>query len=212
MKTILILPTLALLGLATAGTAWSSTPEREDGPVRAEWNVDASHTEVNFSVRHFFTPVSGSFHEFDISLDFDPVNVERSQVKVIIEVASIDTRNERRDNHLRSGDFFDVENFPRMTFESASVHRAGPDRMVVTGNLTIKDVTREIDLPITLLGIKDLPPQMQEMFGGITQVASFTADTEVDRRDFGVGVGTWAETAVVGAEVQISIALEANRK
>ena len=156
--------------------------------------------------------MSGSFHDFDISLDFDSENVERSQVKVIIEVASIDTRNERRDNHLRSGDFFDVENFPRMTFESTSVRRAGPDRMVVTGNLTIKGVTREIDLPITLLGIKNLPPQMQEMFGGITQVASFTADTEVDRRDFGVGVGTWAETAVVGAEVQISIALEANRK
>ncbi len=212
MKRVLILPTLALATLATTGSALGSAPPVRSGLEPEAWNVDASHTEINFSVRHFFTPVSGSFHSFDVSLDFDAENPEASRVRVTIDVASIDTRNERRDAHLRSGDFFDAERYPQMTFESTSVRRVAPDRLLARGQLTIKDTTREVELPISLLGVKDLPTPMQEMFGGITQVASFTAEAQVDRREFGVGVGNWAETAVVGSEVSISIALEANRK
>ncbi len=212
MRNAIALPALTILSLMAMGAAGPDTGEARPVAQPAPWNVDASHTEITFSVRHFFTPVSGSFRSFDIALDFDGENPENSHVKVTIEVASIDTRNERRDNHLRSGDFFEADRYPHMTFESTSVRRVSENRLVATGNLTIKDTTREIELPITLLGVMELPAQMQEMMGGIKEVASFTADTRIDRRDFGVGVGNWAETAVVGAEVSIAIALEANRR
>lgn len=192
-------------GIGTADEAIKAAP-----PV--QWNVDASHSEVVFSVRHFFTPVSGSFHSFEVTLDFDAENPANSKVRAVIDVASIDTRNERRDAHLRSPDFFDAEKYPRMTFESTSVRVVGPGQLMVRGNLTIKSTTREIELPVTIQGIKDLPPDLQQMFGGIKQVASFTAQTRIDRRDFGVGVGSWAETIVVGGDVNISISIEANRR
>lgn len=212
----LVVPGLAAFG----GNPSKGTPPSTAGLVGeavrpaapVEWNVDASHSEVVFSVRHFFTPVSGSFHKFDVTLDFDAENPANSKVRATIDVASIDTRNDRRDAHLRSPDFFDAEKYPQITFESTSVRVVGPNQLVVRGNLTIKSTTREVELPVTIQGIKDLPPDLQQMFGGIKQVASFTAQTRIDRRDFGVGVGNWAETIVVGADVDISISIEANRR
>lgn len=176
------------------------------------WNVDQPHTEINFSVKHFFTPVTGTFSDYDIDLRFDPDNLENSSVSVSIEVASVDTNNERRDNHLRSGDFFNAEKYPRMTFQSTSVRQVGPNQFVAVGDLTIKETSKRIELPITLLGVKDIPEgPMREMLGGVSQVASFTAGTTIDRREFEVGVANWAQTLIVGGDVEISIALEANR-
>jgi polyisoprenoid-binding protein YceI len=212
MNKVLALPALALGSLLLMG-ATQGGPNGEESPSEAmPWNVDASHTEVNFSVRHFFTPVSGTFGDFQIDLTFDPEAPENSSVMVSIDVASVDTKNERRDNHLRSPDFFDAETYPRMTFQSTSVRQVGPDQFVASGTLTIKDTTQEIELPITLLGIKDIPAEMQEMLGGVTQVAGFQAEMMLDRREFGVGVANWAQTVIVGGEVEISIALEANRR
>lgn len=213
-----ILPVVLALVMLPALAAADSI--RETGPVATEdppeatvWNVDASHTEINFSVKHFFTPVTGTFKSHEIDLVFDPENLENSSVTVAIDVASIDTRNERRDNHLRSADFFNADEHPRMLFESRTVEQVGPDRFVARGDLTIKDTTKEIELPITLLGVKDIPEgSMREMLGGVTQVASFQATTQLDRREFQVGVANWAQTVIVGGEVDVTIALEANRK
>jgi polyisoprenoid-binding protein YceI len=212
MKRTLILPTLALVSLFTMG-AGNGAPEGEekDRELR-RWNVDAPHTEINFSVKHFFTPVTGTFRDFEIEFMFDAEAPENSSVKVSIDVASIDTKNERRDNHLRSGDFFDAERFPRMTFESTSVRKEGSNQLVATGDLTIKETTREVELAIEILGVRDLPPEMQEMMGGITRVAGFEASSTIDRRAFEVGVANWAQTVIVGGEVEISIALEANHQ
>ncbi len=205
---------LALMTVA----AYTGDPVRggaEVGPkATAEalaWNVDAPHTEVNFSVKHDFTPVTGTFDEYEIDLRFDAENPENSSVRVSIEVASVNTGNERRDNHLRSGDFFGAESYPRMTFVSTSVRQTGPDQLVALGDLTIKGVTKQIELPITLLGVMDVPGEMQEMLGGVQRIASFTADTKLNRKDFGVGVGSWAATMVVGGEVTVGITVEANR-
>ncbi|UCC85001.1 MAG: YceI family protein [Gemmatimonadota bacterium] len=176
------------------------------------WNVDAPHTEINFSVRHFFTPVSGRFEDFEIDLAFDPESPERSSVEVRIAVPSINTSNEKRDNHLRSGDWFEAESYPYITFKSSSVTQTAADRLLARGELTIKDVTQEVELPITLLGVQDIPEQMREMLGGVTQVASFQAETKLDRRDYGVGTGNWAMTAVVGADVGVEIIVEAKQK
>jgi polyisoprenoid-binding protein YceI len=181
-------------------------------PAAEPWNVDAPHTEINFSVRHFFTPVSGRFEDFEIDLAFDPESPEQSSVEVRIAVASINTGNEKRDNHLRSGDWFEAESYPYITFKSNSVTGTAAGQLLARGDLTIKDVTQEVELPITLLGVKDIPEQMREMLGGVTQVASFQAETELDRRDYGVGTGNWAMTAVVGADVEVEIIVEANQK
>ena len=197
------LKTLALT--LVAGTAVAATP----APLN--WNVDASHTEVTFEVRHFFTPVTGKFDDFAVDLFFDPASPETARVSATIQVASVDTNNERRDGHLRTPDFFDAETFPTITFTSTSVRRGeGENEFVATGDLTIKDVTKTIELPIRLLGVADVPAEMQEAIGS-AQVASFEADLLIDRRDFDVGTGSWAETAIVGKDVEIKIVLEAGR-
>lgn len=211
-KKALTLPALALMSLFTmAGTREAPEKERDIRQVR-EWTVDGSHTEINFSVKHFFTPVTGTFDSFEIQLMYDAQAPENSTVNVRIDVASVDTDNERRDNHLRSTDFFDAETYPFITFESTSVQALGSNRLLARGNLTIKETTQEVELAIDLLGIMDLPPEMSEMMRGITQVASFTATTRIDRRDFQVGVANWAQTVIVGGDVDISIGLEANHR
>lgn len=204
MRNLLALPGVAVVGLMALGE-----PFADSRP--SDWSVDARHTEVNFSVRHFFTPVTGSFGDFEIDLEFDPEYPERSSVLVRIAVASVDTGNEKRDNHLRSADWFDAEKFAYMTFESTSVRRVAEDRFLAKGALTIKDVEQQIELPITLLGVQEIPEQMREMLGGVGRIASFEAKAGLDRRDFGVGIGSWAETAIVGADVDITIVVEANR-
>lgn len=178
----------------------------------ASWNVDHPHSEINFKVTHFLTPVSGTFRSYDVDLHYDRETPENSSVEVRIDVSSIDTRNEDRDAHLMSADFFDAEKYPEMVFESDWVERLGPNELVAHGRLTIKGRTRKLDLPITILGVKDVPAEVGDRLGGIRQVASFQSEIRIDRREFEVGVGSWAQTLVVGGDVDISISLEANRK
>jgi len=211
MRKAVTLPGLALMSLLTIA-ATNGAPEGENTPEPRPCNVDASHTEINFSVKHFFTPVTGTFRDYEIDLTFDAENPENSSVNVTIDVASIDTNNERRDNHLRSADFFDTETHPQMTFTSTSVREAAEGELMATGDLTIKGITQEVELGIKVLGITELSPEMQEMFGGVVRVAGFEASTTIDRRTFEVGVANWAQTVVVGGDVNISIAVEANHK
>ena len=212
MKKTLILPGLALFSLLTIAAANGTPVGDERAPELRAWNVDAPHTEIGFSVKHFFTPVTGTFREYDVDLRFDADAPENSTVSVTIDVGSVDTNNERRDNHLRSPDFFDAETYPKMTFTSTSVRQVAPNQLVAQGKLTIKDTTKEVELGINLLGITDLPPEMQDMMGGVVRVASFEASTKIDRREFQVGVANWAQTMIVGGDVDIIIALEANHQ
>ena len=194
--------TLALLALVALPAAVLA--------LDTNWNVDAAHSEVGFSVRHFFTPVTGSFGDYEVDLVFDPADPSNSSVSAVIQVASIDTGVDGRNQHLMSGDFFEAERFPEITFMSTSVRSTGDSTMIATGELTIKDTTRTVDLEVELLGIQDVPEQMQSRMGA--QVAGFRAALVIDRNDFGVGVGNWAETAVVGSEVTIDILVEANQR
>ncbi|MGM0669589.1 MAG: YceI family protein [Gemmatimonadota bacterium] len=216
MRKIWPLPTIALLGIATMAATHGEDPTNSVEPVgppeATAWNIDKPHTEINFSVRHFFTPVTGTFKDYDVEFWFDRESPENSSVSVTVQVASIDTKNQRRDDHLRSADFFDAENHPRMTFQSTSVRQVSENEMVATGDLTIKGITREVELPITMLGVQEIPEgPMREMLGGITQVASFQAGTQLDRREFEVGVANWAQTVIVGGDVEVTIFVEANR-
>lgn len=175
-----------------------------------DWDVDPNHTNIGFTVRHFFTPVRGHFEDFDIEIHYDEANPTASSISVDILVESVDTGNERRDNHLRTADFFHAEQFPHITFVSHDVRRAAGDTLIARGMLTIKDVSQEVELPITVLGIRETPEEQRRRFG--LRLGSFQAAMKIDRRDFGVGTGSWAETAVVGADVEIEILLEASQR
>lgn len=181
-------------------------------PAGTTWSLDPAHTAINFSVNHFFTPVRGSFEDYSIELDYDSTHPEGSSVEARIAVASVNTGNEKRDNHLRSADWFEADAHPYITFKSNSVRKVGDNKLIASGPLTIKGRSREVELPITLLGNQSISEPMQPMLGGAKEVASFQASTSIDRGDFGVGVGSWAATMVVGGEVNIEILLEAHNK
>ncbi len=200
---------LAKLSLAAASAlALVVSPVSE----RADWTVDGSHTRVGFSVRHFFTPVDGQFSDFTVDLNWDRANPAKSTVQASIDVASVNTSNTKRDEHVRSADFFNAATHSAITFRSTSVRAIDATHAVATGDLTIKGVTKRVDMPITLLGVQEIAPMMQEMMGGAKRVASFEAGLTIDRRDFAVGTGSWSETAVVGGDVTITIRLEASEK
>jgi polyisoprenoid-binding protein YceI len=181
------------------------------GPAPAVWNVDEPHTGIGFTAKHFFTPVNGQFDDYDIELTYDRENPANSQVRARIAVGSVNTGNEGRDEHLMSDDFFEAETYPYITFVSELVEQVAPDRLLVRGPLKIKGQTRDVELPVRILGVQDIPEEMQEMLGGITELASFSTTLTVDRGDYNVGVGSWAAALVVGSDIDIDIAVEANR-
>ena len=169
-----------------------------------EWKIDAVHSNISFEVSHFFTPVQGKFKQYDAQIFFSPDNIEESSVSIDIQVSSIFTDNDRRDGHLQSPDFFNAEKYPNITFDSDKITSEGDNKFIAHGKLTIKDVTKDVKLPFTLLGVQDHP--MKEN----TKVAGMKIDYTIDRTDFKVGTGDWAATTVVGDDVDVSIALELN--
>lgn len=170
------------------------------------WELDKAHSTIQFSITHFFTPVNGRFEDYKTDITFDPNDLQNSSIDVEIPVSSINTQNQKRDDHLRSEDFFNTKKWSSITFKSGEIRKTGNNKFVAVGDLTIRDVTKEIELPFTLLGVMDHP-----MMEG-TKVAGITASTSINRTDFGVGVGDWAATMVVGDEVKIDLNLELNSK
>ncbi|WP_395275642.1 YceI family protein [Halalkalibaculum sp. DA384] len=191
---------LALLFILFSG---AFTPIRN--MAATAWEIDKAHSKISFEVTHFFTPVSGQFTDYNSDINFDPDNLGESSVDVEIQVSSIDTDNQKRDGHLQSGDFFNAAEYPTITFSSNEiVKKSGQNEFAAIGTLTIKDVSREIELPFTLLGIRDHP--MQEN----TQLADIKFTHSINRNDYDVGTGDWVATAVVGGEVDITGTLELN--
>lgn len=164
------------------------------------WKADAAHSLVGFSVRHMMiSRVRGQFNKFDIELQGDPTDLTNAKFVVEIDTASIDTREADRDNHLRSADFFEVERFPKMTFESTKITHAGGDDYEVEGNLTIRDVTKPVTVKLNYAGM------MKDPWGN--QRAIFSGQSKINRRDFGLTWSAPLETGgvLVGDEVQIEI-------
>jgi polyisoprenoid-binding protein YceI len=172
-----------------------------EGLVPGTYVIDPSHSEVGFTVRHLVGKVRGQFREFEGSLVIADEPLE-SGVSAVIELSSVDTRNNDRDNHLRSGDFFSVESTPKMTFESTGIRQRG-DKLVATGNLTIKDVTKPVELDLDYQGSGPDP------WGG-TRVA-FEGSTQISRKEWGVDFNLPAagELVVIGDKINIEIAVEA---
>ena len=168
------------------------------------WNIDASHSSVAFVVRHLVvSKVRGRFDKFAgaITIAEDPL---QSKVDATIEIGSISTGDDSRDGHLRSGDFFDAEQFPTMTFATTGV-RADGDDYVLTGDLTIKGVTKPVELELEFNGVEGDP------WGGTR--AGFSAETEINRKDWGLEYNMVLETGgvMVGEKVKIQLEIEAVR-
>ena len=175
------------------------------GPaVAAEtYTVDAAHSEVLFKVRHLISKVSGHFGELEGTIQIEPDKPEASSVEFSVKVASIDTANEKRDEHLRSEDFFWADEHPEITFKSDSIKPAGGDTYHVTGILTMRGVSKEITLPVKFLGFAKSP------WG--QELAGFALETTLDRKDYGI---VWNKAldqggVLLGDEVEIEINLEA---
>lgn len=168
------------------------------------WNIDNKHTSISFEVTHFFTPVAGSFKDFEGSLNFDPDNLAGSSAEFTVQIASVETDNEKRNGHLQSEDFFYAKKYPEMKFISTSFTK-DDNNYTLNGNLTIRDITKEISIPVKLLGIGDHPMKKGKL------ITAMRAEFSLNRNDYGVGSGSWAATAVVGDEIKISVLLEANR-
>jgi polyisoprenoid-binding protein YceI len=171
-------------------------------PTRTAWAIDATHTNVEFSVRHLMiATVKGRFADVHGTILIDESDPTQSEIDVTIGAASIDTRMPQRDEHLRSADFFDVETFPSLTFKSRKVVPNG-DGLKVTGDLTIRGVTKQVVLDVTSHG------QQADPWGG--QRAGFEAVGKIKRSDFGLTWNQALETGgvVVGDDVKISIDAE----
>jgi polyisoprenoid-binding protein YceI len=185
-----------------------------------KWKVDKANTSVNFRIWHIMTPVNGKFDDFDIDLYFDPDNLEGSSINVTIQTASINTGWGPRDEHLRTEDWFYSDEFPVMSFKSSKITSTGDGNYIAKGKIKIREVETDIELPFKLLGIKQIPENMQNVFDGSNEVASFEiSNFSLNRKDYNVGTGTTTpgEAAmtyrdVVGNTVTVNITIEANRK
>lgn len=165
----------------------------------ANYTLDADHTSVTFKIKHLLTWVSGDYDEVSGSFVYDPENPESWQVEATINAASIDTNNKDRDKHLRSNDFFDVENHPEITFKSTKVNEVEGDSAKLHGLLSIHGVEKEVVLDLEVLGVGDDP-------WGNT-IAAFSATTEINRKDYGLGWNEVLETGqlLVGEKVKITL-------
>lgn len=168
--------------------------------------IDKAHSEAAFQVRHLVTKVRGRFTDFEGTVAMNPDAPEESSVEATIQAASIDTDQPDRDAHLRSADFFSVEQFPTLTFKSTRVSKTGSDAYDVAGDLTIRGVTRQVVLPVTFLGFAKDP------WGG--ERAGFEAELKINRKDYGLVWNAALETGafLVGDEVRISLSVQAVAK
>ena len=194
MKRLLLLLPLTVAICALAASAAADT-----------YKIDPVHSSIRFKVRHFFSYVEGSFTKFDGTIQFDPEQPEKSSVTATIDVASVDTHNDKRDADLRSDHFFDVAKYPAITFKSKNVKQTGADSADIVGDLTMHGVTKEITLRAKFLG------KGKGMGGKLISGWQITPES-IKRSDYGL---TWNKavegTAVVGEEVTIAIDAEADK-
>ena len=173
----------------------------------SDWTLDAAHTDVGFTVKHMMiTDVRGAFDKSDANIVLDDKDLTKSKVEVTIDVASVNTKVQKRDDHLRSPDFFDAAKHPKMTFKSTKVEKGSkPNTFKVTGDLTIRGVTKPV-----VLNVEYTP----EVVAGGKPVRGLTATTKINRKDFGLNWNKTIEAGgvMVGDEVAITVEAELHKK
>lgn len=172
----------------------------------ANWTVDNSHSSIGFSVKHMMvSKVKGVFEDYFATVTADDLtDLTTASITFDIQTASINTKSEDRDNHLRSADFFNVEEFPTISFQSTNIVKEDDDEYKVTGDLTIKDVTKPVTFDVEYNG-KGTNPWGVEVYG-------FEAETKLNREEFGLTWNATLETGgvLVGKDIKITIDLEVN--
>jgi polyisoprenoid-binding protein YceI len=167
--------------------------------------VDPVHSNVAFTIRHLVSKVTGKFDDFSGTVNVDPKKLATSSVDFAIKVASIDTGNSDRDKHLKSGDFFDAEKYPEITFKSSSVKATGKDKYSVAGTLTMHGVSKQVVLPVEFGGFG------KDMQGN--EKAGFELSTRLDRKAYGINWNKAVDNGtLLGDEVAVTINLETSKK
>ena len=170
----------------------------------ATYQIDPQHTGAHFKVRHMMiSNVKGDFGHITGSVEFDPANLAASRVEVSIDAATVSTREPQRDKHLKSSDFLDVKRYPTMTFRSNRIASTGADSYELSGELTIRGVTRQV-----MLDVESVTPEIKDPGGLLRRGAS--ARTRIERRDFGLTWNAVLESGgfVVGDDVEVTIDAE----
>jgi polyisoprenoid-binding protein YceI len=165
--------------------------------------IDKAHSEVSFTVRHLVTKVRGHFRDFDGSIHLNEAHPEQSRVQIDIKTDSIDTKTPDRDAHLRSADFFHVEEHPVLSFKSTKVRKNSAEDFVIEGDLSIRGTTNNIHLPTTFLG------HAKDPWGGAR--IGFESEVTINRKDYGLVWNAALETGgfLVGDEVKIHLSIQA---
>ncbi|WP_380278312.1 YceI family protein [Kitasatospora purpeofusca] len=191
--------------VAAATTTAVAVAEGPDlGHLSGDWTIDTTHSEIGFSVRHaMVTNVKGRFTEYDGKLHLDGTTPANSSAELVIKVGSIDTNQAQRDEHLRTGDFFSAETFPEMSFRSTAAERVRDDSYRLTGNLTIKDVTRPIVLDLDFTGTA------VDAYG--VDRVGFEGKAVLDRTDWGLTYNAALETGgvLIGEKVKLTFDISA---
>ena len=173
----------------------------------SEWDIDPAHSAAQFSVRHLMVSnIRGEFGKVTGTVNLDDKDITKSTVEATIDATSIITRDEKRDGHLKSPDFFDVAKFPTVTFKSTKVEKAGKDKYKVHGDLTIHGVTKSVVLAV------EGSAEQKDPWGNVKR--GFAATTKINRKDFGLAWNKALETGgvVVGEEIAITLDIEAAKK
>ncbi len=172
----------------------------------SQWQVDPDHTQIRFKVNHILTTVSGQFNAFQGDIVFDPDNLFSSHFDFVVQVKSVNTNHGKRDNHLRSKDFFNSDKYPEMKFKTSSVTHLKDNIYRLGGMLTIKDVTQKIEMDFHYLNPKPHPFVKGKNVGG------FITRFSIPRLDYHVGNGKFLKMGVVGSRVDVEIEMEALTK
>lgn len=168
-----------------------------------KWSIDPTHSEIGFKVKHMmFTNVSGKFLAYDATITTDGDDFENAAIEFSADIASIDTANSDRDNHLKSGDFFDAENHPKLTFIASSFKKINDEKYEITGDLSIRGVAKTVVFPVEYSGILTDP-------WGNTKVG-LSIEGKINRKDWGLNWNSALETGgvLVGEEVKLNIELQ----
>jgi polyisoprenoid-binding protein YceI len=171
------------------------------------WDFDLSHSSIGFHVRHLMvSKVHGRFTTWNGTLEIDEQDLTKSRLEVTIDAASIDTKDGKRDDHLRSADFFEVEKYPSLTFVSKEIKRAGDERYLVAGDLTIHGITKPVTLEVEGGSV------VKDPWGGTR--TGFSASTTISRKEFGLNWNVALEAGgfLVGDKIEISLEIEAVKK
>lgn len=190
---------VATLGLCLAATQAAHATET--------YTIDNVHSGVTFKIRHLVAKTAGRFDTFSGTIVVDREDMTKSTVELTIDAASIDTDSEKRDTHLKSADFFDVEKFPSITFKSSKIAKTAENQYAVTGDFTMHGVTKTITIPVEVLGFGPSP-------WGKGGMAGFETNFKINRQDYGINWNKVLDAGgvMLGDDVEVSITIEAGMK